>query len=547
MNPEMLIKMNKALEAGVISKEEYDHVLAQEIKSERQVPVIDAHSKNMKQSQYRFFDKKNLGLYAIVLIIGLIASFLGTGITGFVSQEQMSITDTNIIVNESTSIPLDFNNIDSFYVVGSLTEGSADIQLRVGDESFLVYQGNSSEKRFEVYTDKEVYLINDTVNITILPFDSGYTLWLNTPSGDKLPVNNGFIVNELGSYTLDALIFDDENVIKSSISFEVGETEKIREFNIDQIFFDECGATCSLKSTGDATLFLEINTTGTVKISQLKTTIPDINEPPVLVSAIPDLVVDGALEVDLSEYFADVDSELSYEINNMVGVEETIIGSILRLTGNISGDYETYIYASDSTNLIQSNVFTVTVIGSEPIVEEDIMEINITNETVQEETVIVDVVENVPVIETTLTGCEDPNPNNRPASCTVTEEYIIDENIRIENLDRKPVAKITPIGNLLITGEVIENSDSKPGSRDYRIGYVNRDGQSVATIWIDRSGNLHLIGKLYEENGNLNPIPGSYSLINKRSIFMAWADTVKGDLHVRGNVIPYRKPEVILE
>jgi hypothetical protein len=122
-----------------------------------------------------------------------------------------------------------------------------------------------------------------------------------------------------------------------------------------------------------------------------------------------------------------------------------------------------------------------------------------------------------------------------------TSKYFTDQDIILRNLDRQPVAQFTPIGNLLIGGTIIENSTAQPGSRDFRIGYVTRDGVSQTTIWIDNNnGDLHLRGTLNEANTNLNPPRGSYSVSNSRGVYLAYADQDQGDLYIRGNVIPGR-------
>ena len=55
------------------------------------------------------------------------------------------------------------------------------------------------------------------------------------------------------------------------------------------------------------------------------------------------------------------------------------------------------------------------------------------------------------------------------------------------------------------------------------------------------SGDLHLRGALYEAEISLDPPAGSYSIISKRSIYLAYVTIENGDLHLRGNVIPYRR------
>jgi hypothetical protein len=138
--------------------------------------------------------------------------------------------------------------------------------------------------------------------------------------------------------------------------------------------------------------------------------------------------------------------------------------------------------------------------------------------------------------------CTNPNPNLRPADCLLQNAtaFFPEQDITWENLDRKTVARFTVIGNLVLNGTVVEHSTGDPAPRDFRVGYADQDGNTITTLWIDEHGNLHLRGTLQEETTNLQPPPGSYAVMTRRSIYLAYADTTTGDLWVRGNVIPYR-------
>jgi len=139
--------------------------------------------------------------------------------------------------------------------------------------------------------------------------------------------------------------------------------------------------------------------------------------------------------------------------------------------------------------------------------------------------------------------CSHPDPNKRPIECLQEDPalYFQAQALYLTDSNRAPIARLTPIGNLLITGEVVENADFTPNTDDYTIGYMDSYGSYVVTVWFDSStGNLYLKGRLYEENENNVPAPGAFALRNKRGITLAWADKARGDLYVRGNVVTNR-------
>jgi hypothetical protein len=143
----------------------------------------------------------------------------------------------------------------------------------------------------------------------------------------------------------------------------------------------------------------------------------------------------------------------------------------------------------------------------------------------------------------TALDCSNPDLNLRPLECLQqnASRYFNDTDKYWENLDRMQVAKFNAVGNMLIAGDIIEHSGGAPAPGDFALGYNDADGNFVATIWVDGQGNLHLKGALHEEQFQLNPQPGSYSLITRRSIYIMYADTATGDLYLRGNLVPYRR------
>jgi hypothetical protein len=145
---------------------------------------------------------------------------------------------------------------------------------------------------------------------------------------------------------------------------------------------------------------------------------------------------------------------------------------------------------------------------------------------------------------TTFLDCTNPDPNQRPLDCIQGNDtsYFKPEDIIIENKNANAVARLTPVGNLLITGGLIENTTGQPSSSDYALGYSDENGDFIGTVWIDTStGDLHLTGHLTEANGNIPIRDGWSAMANKRGIILALVNRQTGDLIVRGNLVPYRR------
>ncbi len=526
----------------------------------------------------------------LIVSLGLFAAFghLALGPTGLVTltPTQSVAMPSSFVFTASGSAPLNVTNTSSFQVTGSLTGGTASAYLVVDGQRHLVYQGDASPGA-SVVTSMASYALNETVNVTVLPAGADYTLWLTDENGVKQPVFEPFSLAVPGAYTLDALLNDSGNISKVSTSFLVrndtnatndvptsGTTANMITFN------DACVDTCTLNDTGNATLALEV-TLGdgaTLNITGITTTEPRTNRAPVQTATVPDVTLQqgASTTLDLGAYFLDPDNDsLTYDYMNVPDATITFNGSTATITGTAAGSEQSILYASDLYSITPSNQFTITVTASnattngtingttiENGTSTTITNENLTNTTTNESTTITTngtvngtgnetngtitdgtVIPNETNATNATLDCSNPDPNQQPAACLLlnASQYFPDQEILLQNLDRTPVARFTEIGNLLIGGRVYERSTGAPGPRDFRIGYVDRDGNSVATIWIDSAtGDLHLLGMLHEENANLAPTPGSYSLINKRSVYLAYADQYTGDLYVRGNVIPYR-------
>ena len=318
-----------------------------------------------------------------------------------------------------------------------------------------------------------------------------------------------------------------------------------------------------MASTDDATLSLDVQLSpgANLTITAITAAQPRPNLPPIQLLTVPNVTIEQGQNVslDLNTYFTDPDNDtLTYDFMNVPGVTMSVSDGILTITGVATGTQQSIVYASDLYSITQSNLFTITVTAAATNTTPNATEnnttalsntsenstANVTNETNETATPPVGTTENQTnsTANTTL-DCSNPDPNQRPLACLQenASTYFNDSDKYWENLDRSPVAKFNALGNMLITGEVIEHAAGAPGQGDFALGYNDADGNFVATIWIDAQGNLHLKGTLHEEQLQLNPSAGSYSLITRRSLYIMYADTTTGDLYLRGNLIPGRR------
>jgi hypothetical protein len=385
-----------------------------------------------------------------------------------------------------------------------------------------------------------------TINVTVYPVESDYTLWLEEENGKRTVTQDEFSLTTPGIYILDALINHSGNISIATTNFTIrNETNSSnnlpREEREIESFSKKCDETCVLNGT-NTTLSLRWEGEEQLTITEIITIEERVNQPPQQVAALPDLTVNvgESTTLELDNYFVDPNGDpLTFDYMNAAGVDLLVEGNTLTITGIDVGISESLIYAADLVTLIQSDQFSITVIAqNEPprvtqnesnasvLTPGNLTTTNQTNETVPENL------------------CNNPDVNQRPVECLQEDytQYFRPEPVRITDTGRQTIALLTPIGNLKITGEVIEQASFISRASDYRIGYIDSYGDYQATIWFDsQTGNLYLRGKLYEENVLNAPAKGSFALSNSRGVVLAWADKTAGDLYLRGAILENRE------
>lgn len=504
----------QALDEGRITPYEYEFYCKARKKKSRQVKLYVAIGLLM--------------LFGILSIGGRVGDML-TGYSIADTDSEIVLVDLNVtqvLLNESGN---------GIWASGS---GIGTIWADVSLNRYLVYNSTLTL----VQTDKLSYAKNNTINVTV--FKENYTLWLNTPNGNRVLVQETFNVSAPGNYSLDALFADSISTVEFEVREDNDSQNDIQRPPI-QSFTNVCVETCDLQYT-NATITWD----GNITISNISLSPINENAPPTQLQQVPtiNMNVQEIVTLDLNEYFADSDGDVLYfDTMSAGGIEYVVEGSVLTILAQDEGVKQGLIYATDLEELIQSNTFSIVVVN-ETIVQASNESVNTTiivnttksnssNNTIRQP------LDNITLNESVPANCFESDPNKRPVECLQGElNYFADQEIFLENLDRKKVGRLTPIGNLLITGQVIEYSQASPGARDYSLGYSSLLGEFQPTIWLDSTtGDLHLRGSLLEANTNIALQEGWFGLTNKRGVLLMMANRQTGDVVLRGNVIPYRR------
>jgi hypothetical protein len=372
-------------------------------------------------------------------------------------------------------------------------------------------------------------------------FDDGNT---TTPTG--LPLNatvNGTIllVTNNATYRLPVII---------------GNTTR-------QTHFDNlCNQTCTMNATNGT---LHITTTGdaTIHLTSINVATTAPNRPPVLAVEFGTLVIQNTTTVNLSAHIIDPDGDaLYYSVGSSSLVNASINGALLTLTPLQEGNGTISVYASDLHDLIPIGVdisVPLPPAGTAPVVTPPVNATenttpapvdNTTNRTADDNTIAPNTTipsntttvgpDNATPSNTTSLDCSNRNPNLRPIECLQAQasRYFTEPDKYWENNERERVARVNALGNLVINGTLHQNATGSPGSGDFVLGTNDENGTLIPTIWVSTTtGSLYLRGSLHEEVINMNPAPGMYAIVTRRSIYLVLADTTTGDLYLRGDLI----------
>ncbi len=491
--------------------------------------TLETLKRNDSQSQMKKHVSLPVVVAAMFLLLSGIALYSIQGdITGMATFE---IQQNNITAyNETIEVP-----ISSLLASGTLT-GEADAIINFITENRTYRVATLTWNDGTPLTTLPSYDVNQTVTLLNQPTDATYYIDNGTHT---VPTTMPF---KAPSQSVELLIIANQSGELSTHRIPV----LIGDYTRQTKFSSICEETCELNgTTGTAVIIVEEGAHIDVTLRGESIT---ANSPPVLLVPYDNITINSTVEINLSGHFFDED-ELFYSVGGSDLLETEVTEDRLTLTPIQSGTEELSIYTSDLEELVQTTLIITVDLPEVTIPEANnttTPEVNETTETnVTTNMTQTNLTVNTPVNVTNLTlNCDNTNPNMRPVECLqeLGAEAFPDRVINWETVDREVVGQFNRIGNLLIKGEVVEYSSGRPAPNDFSINGADRDLNSIPLVWIDSStGDLHINGRLYEAEVNLQPPVGSYSVKSSRSIYFAYVDMSTGDLHLLGNVIPYRR------
>ncbi|MBN1793298.1 hypothetical protein JW826_06460 [Candidatus Woesearchaeota archaeon] len=558
-------EMQERLATGEIQTLEHKIIIEEKLCGKTKEELLSHIDRQM--AEQRKSAKRENGIHAMniaaimlaaMIIIAGTAGLFGNDadITGFAVKQAEETLATQETITALTERVIELDKVTGLKISGSITGEGARFTLKTAEGELLVGEVTGSGQQAREYTlttDKKTYSLGEEVQITTTPEeDDNMTVYVHQGEEATLIETGSYAPTSAGEYIVVGIIATGEDIIRLEVRFEVinatNETEKTINLIQEEpqetarhiinstglSFTDLCTETCEMNETNRPVLVIEPSDGTQVTITEIKATRPKENQPPRQALEISDVYARPGeeKEVDMSRYFTDPDdSQLHYDVSGLETIASSTLGSKLKIYSAEETEETARVYATDGDTMITSNEFQIII--SEEAPEEG-------NQTLPQNTEPTPAQSNY--TQALTDPCSAPNPNERPLECLDNKEYFQDQAIFITTSDREQTARITPIGNLLIRGEVIEGSAFSPRGGDYAINHEDEYGNVKTTIWFDsETGDLHMTGKLYEENANIDPSPGSFTLKNKKGIVLAWADQGRGDLHIRGNVIPYRK------
>ena len=577
------------LQQGLISQEEYNRfiqeldrtnniTIVQELQEKEspklEIPVSEIKKENIPQQNIHQYNNNNKTtnkniistnkniIFAALFLIAITGIFwsIASSNNGLVGFATLDVPVQNYTGNMTIHATQEFTSLK---ISGTLYgDGTANIYYKTNDSNLLI--GTITSDDSTPRTTKASYAAEEEVTIDNLP--SLYNAYLDDGITNAQTTIPFAAPNQ--SMTLLIVANDSDNLTTYRLPIIIG--------NIDRTttFANLCVDTCNMPAAlGD----IVIETTGTTQLTftNIETTLPQ-NNPPTLVVPFNAITVNETTTINLTEHFIDIDGDtLYYSTENSNIATLTTENNVLTITPLQDGTQTITIYASDLKEIAIGTI-DLTVTGMTlPIVTTN----NTTNETLNNNsintteintTIVNNTMNNTinkinntinstvdinTIIETNTTqnattnltqnttiDCSNPDPNARPLECIIESTYFKPEAIYIENKDADRVAMLTPIGNMLIKGDLVEHSTASPAANDYQLGYRNVDNNFVPTIWINTAtGDLHLRGTLVEQNGQLPYREGYTSYTNQRGIILALANLENGDLILRGGIIPYRR------
>lgn len=511
-------------------------------------------------------------IVGIIILIMAFSIFMFDDPTG-----RATYTLTGGTHNDGIAIPY---NVTSLRITGELRgEGTASVYFDTNEGASLhvaTIRSDDGTPR----TDKAGYEIGETIAVQNAPEDATYYFDDGTSSTTVIPP---FAASVPGTLLVISIINGEPITHRLPIRIN-GEREEIRITPFEEL----CVETCNIDQTSGALRIVHDDGTALI-IEEAVISVEEQNRAPTLAVQYAPATVEGTTIIELDGHFIDADNDaLAYSTGSSDLVDTTIDGGTLTLTAKKAGTGTITIYASDLTELVQTELQITTIIPSaadNPANETGNTTINATTNTTINATdnntidtplngtnstdTPTDTASNTTnnitstidtttsanetnqtnaTTSTTVSDCDNPNPNLRPAYCfTGNEEAVFEEPIApMRDRQLHTVGRMTRYGNLVIRGVLRENSAAMPDSDAFSIGTTTTQDfreTYTASAWIDSTtGDLHLRGTAHQEQPTVVPPQyGSYIIQNNNGLVLAYFDRQTGDLYLRGSVVQLGK------
>ena len=362
-------KLKAALENKEIHKKDYEAIKKIRTSKDKKRSYIEELDK--KIANYRL--KREIGalrhkhtqqvatislIMVIIIGLGLIAQL--SGITGFtILQGQETITiEIDQDYTENTTLGINITNITSIRATGwMIGSGKAYIYAEQDGERYLVAEIEPQTPEIPGITGMVIADIeeqpetNTTEEINITPEINETNTTTNKTQNITQPIQEP----------------EEPPIIEPETNTTINDTENITENVTEEIitpitteFNLKCVETCDIEL--DRVKLLIIPKDNTLHLTNITLTVPAINRPPEQITDIEDMTFYGAQVLDASTYFTDPDKDrLIYDTKTVEGIITETDGSNIKFRSVRAGTYQMYIYVTDGTALVQSNVFTIRI------------------------------------------------------------------------------------------------------------------------------------------------------------------------------------------
>lgn len=250
-----------------------------------------------------------------------------------IENETMNVTpEINISENTTTNITEPVLNISENITI------EENISINITESEILNISTNISANITENISINVTPIVNVSENLT-------------TNITTNISINITPEINVTENMTINIT----ENVsVNTTENITINVTPEVYTFS------EACVETCLLK-IANGKLIIEV-TNAKLHIDELIYTKERENKPPIQTKEISDITFYDEYVLDASEYFSDPEGDfVIYDTKGIAAIDVDVTGSTITFTSNNTGIYEMFLYATDGSSLVKSNVFRLGV------------------------------------------------------------------------------------------------------------------------------------------------------------------------------------------